>query len=271
MNWRHECKLDWLKARQAHLTATDIKDLLPVTKTGRKRTIGDLDYLKVLARKTCALTEDDCISTGAAARGHILEPYAIAMFNEEYAPNWGVEPLYHWDDALIASTFKVPMSLSYSPDAMSFPQDIEELKSLIDGENPVRLIPKGNTKIIGEVKSYYGEKHVICGNTPKMELEERWQIATAMVVDSSIENGYLIFYNPSMDMQMFVVEYSRSDLIDEMDTIRDIEKDWQDWLTNNFPIAGSIGTAVIMGDHNEEQRIIEQIQREHKLDPIATV
>ena len=77
MDWKHKCSLDWLRERQRYLTATDVKSLIPVTKTGRPRKITDMERLKVRASKMVTLTEEDCWSYGAAARGHLLEPYAI--------------------------------------------------------------------------------------------------------------------------------------------------------------------------------------------------
>ena len=55
--WFHKCSLDWLRARQNYLTATDVKELLPVTKTGRKRTITDENY-EVYSAKYDELTAE---------------------------------------------------------------------------------------------------------------------------------------------------------------------------------------------------------------------
>jgi len=247
--WFHKVKLDWLRARQDYLTATDIKDLLPVTKTGRKRKIDDYDYLKVWARKLTRLTEADCVSNGAAARGHILEPYAIETFNT----NCTGSKLKHWDDALVCKIGN-HNHLAFSPDAT----DIDQPKDGIILVNP--FITE-----IGEVKSYSPEKHVVCGCTPKEELEERWQIATAMAVCDTIERANLIFYNPSMVNEMYIVTYTRDDLDKEMDIILEIEESWLEWIDSG---TGSLNNnAMLMGTGTEELQIINKIMKAEELNP----
>lgn len=255
--WFHKCDLDWLRARQQCLTATDVKELLPVTKTGRKRTIGDEQYLKVLSRKLVYLTEEDCLSTGAAARGHILEPYAIDRYNEE--DFGGNEWLWHWDDVVIVKDKTVWGSLAFSPDAMSV--------DLLSNTNKIWQADDKwieDVKAIGEVKSYAAEKHLTCGHTPKDELEERWQIATAMAVCPQIQTAYLLFYNPSMIEQLYIVDYDRVDLADEIAMIEQVEKDWQAWLVN-FDNLDKHYT--VDGDPEEEQKIIAAIMKKEELNP----
>lgn len=248
--WYHKCDLGWLKTRQKHLTATDVKELLPFTKTGRKKTITDETYLKVWSSKMVNLTEDDCVSTGAAARGHILEPYAIDRFNE--ANVFGNLQLYHWDDIIVTRPEPDPFSLAFSPDAME-------------------LIPPNQGSIawvipstIVEVKSYYPERHTIAGYTPKENLEERWQIATAMAVCESIEEAYLLFYNPSMKNQLYIVNYDRADLEAEIDIVLDIERDWLDWIKNRGNLDHHY---IVAGKLNAEEEIIRSIMRREELNP----
>ena len=251
--WFHKCDLDWLKARQKCLTATDVKELLPFTKTGRKRTITDEIYLKVFARKLVNLTENDCLSTGAAARGHILEPYAIDRYNEE--DFGGNEHLWHWDDMVVTRLNHQTFGLAFSPDAMSY-----EFK------------PVGNQKVIaidgvtaiGEVKSYSPEKHMVCGYTPKEELEERWQIATAMAVCSTIQTAYLLFYNPSMRTQLYIVNYDRLELADEINAVLEVEKDWLAWITDFGKLDAHY---TVIGKFDEEQAIIRSIMKSEELNP----
>lgn len=248
--WEHKCSLDWLMARQNYLTATDVKDLLPVTATGRKRTITDETYLKVLARKHVALGPDDCISTGAAARGHILEPYAIAKFNKEFGAN-----MFHWDDAIVTSKGSSAYDLVFSPDAMSIPQLTDTPVTDDIGDADVK---------IAEVKCYYPEKHFICGNSKKESLEERWQIAAAMAVRPEISKAYLIFYNPSMNFQMYVFEYDRADLADEIKIVQEVEALWHQWI-DNFTWATE--SSLVMGDKEDEGRIVDAIIESEKLNP----
>ena len=250
MKWFHECDIEWMKARRGFLTATDIKELLPITKTGRKRVVDNESYFKILARKKANITQDDCISTGAAARGHILEPYAIKFFNEHYGSS---TPLIHWDDVIIGRRPDY-LSLAFSPDAMDIP--------MVDNERPVSFTTK--MKIIGEVKSYSNEKHFICGNTPKEYLEERWQIATAMAVAENIEQAYLIFFNPSVKPEMFFVQYDRDDLKEEIKIVLRIEQDFSDWYlsSRSVPINN-----YIVGNDTHEIEIINKIMKDEEFNP----
>lgn len=251
MNWYHKCSLDWMKARQKYLTATDVKDLLPVTKTGRSRTITEHDYFKVWARKQVYLTEADCESYGAMARGHLLEPYAIQMFNDETI----YSSLFHWDDCVIHDDV-----LSFSPDALNIKQSIndEELSYISDYLKGVRLI--------GEVKSYGGEQHMLKGFSDREDLEERWQIATAMTVDPYIERGYLILFNPSCSWQMFVHIYERDDLQEEIEIISSIRDKWCELVSEfegYFPPADDW----IAGSCSREEEIYEEIQNNQQFNP----
>lgn len=221
--WKHTCRLAWLQARQRYLTATDVKDLLPFTKTGRKRVIDDATYMKVMSRKLCTLTEADCKSYGAAARGHIMEPYAIDMFNRVYP--YESKFMYHWDDMIVRDPHGPEYCLAFSPDGMDVPMVYDEHSSAVTFCNPTSIV---------EVKSYGADKHYACGITDKMGLEEKWQLASAMVVCDTIEKAYLLFFNPSVDAQMFIHVYDREDLEDEIKIIKQIVEDWIDWINNKF-------------------------------------
>lgn len=249
--WFHKCDKEWMIARQHCLTATDVKELLPVTKTGRKRVVGDEQYLKVLSRKLVNITDDDCVSTGAAARGHILEPYAIDLFNNFSGTG---ERLIHWDDIVIVRPNHDDFGLGFSPDAVNIEPPLVALMMSATDE----LVT------IGEIKSYSAENHLRCGFTPKERLEERWQIATAMAVCQSIEHAHLMFYNPSMEKEMYVVEYARKDLEDEIGMVRETELNWLKWVD-------SIGDLdehfVIRGNRLDERIIIERIMRSEALSP----
>lgn len=94
--WVHRCNVGWLETRKKYLTASDIYRLWPKTKTGRDRKVADLDYLKVWCDKVQGVSDAECLSKDWAARGHILEPYAVAQFNEHMG---SCSPeLHHWDD-----------------------------------------------------------------------------------------------------------------------------------------------------------------------------
>ena len=43
MEWKHKCALAWMQERQKFLTASDVKELLPYTATGRAKKITEED------------------------------------------------------------------------------------------------------------------------------------------------------------------------------------------------------------------------------------
>jgi hypothetical protein len=177
--------------------------------------VTDEDRLKVLASKLVTLTEDDCMSYGAAARGHILEPYAVKALNDIL----GYEKFYHWDDIVVTNT--TDTILGFSPDAADVP-----MTGLFT-----------DATAIAEIKSYSDEKHVCRCHTPKMECEERWQIAHAMATRSHLIEAYLVFFNPRIRDNRYVTpvtafQYSRSELGLEISTIKKIVDDWKDFILN---------------------------------------
>lgn len=248
--WNHTCSLTWMKARQKYLTASDVKDLLPFTATGRPRKITDEHYLKVLARKKVRLTTDDCVSSGAAARGHILEPYAVRKINDKT----GKKTYYHWDDVLLFKDSKY--GLAFSPDATNV-------------ETPIDFVTPSSSiewlKSIAEVKCYSPERHLLAGFTYPMNLEERWQLAVAMAVDKRIEDARLLFYNPSMDDdQMFTCVFSRSDLEDEIEAVLDVEIAWLDFIRRHkLP-----HLYAIPGSSFDEERLIRLIEEKDRKNPV---
>lgn len=250
MQWQHKTNLEWLKARQKYLTATDIKDLIPLTKTGRPRTVTTDDYMKVLARKQVMLTENDTISTGAAARGHMLEPYAIDFLNNKL----GYTAWHHWDDALIHNA-KEDLLLSFSPDGMNIPQTSDKIEYSVDE------IKEANR--IVEIKSYNESSHICKGNTNKKQLEERWQIATAFAVDQSLISATLLFFNPSMKETIYGFNYSRNDLYDEIHIIYEIAAEWKKFINNPKQCLADFTIEIPI----TEQDIINDIIYQQQLNP----
>lgn len=249
MEWKHNCSLAWMQERQKFLTASDVKALLPYTATGRAKRITEEDYLKVYAKKAVQLTEADCISKGAAARGHILEPFAI----EEYNANreLSMPGLIHWDDIVIA---KGPQNhLAYSPDALDV--------SISGGKKPT---------LLGEVKCYSPERHLSVAKMDKMKCEERWQVATAMAVSPTIRAARLILFNPDMKSKtsrLFVKTWDRYELMDEIEKIEEVEKGWLDFIdeidNGKFRMLNDI-EPICVRNAEEIERIIEE---EHRFDP----
>lgn len=249
MDWRHKCSLDWLKQRQKFLTASDIKSLIPFTKTGRPRKIDDMDRLKLYAKKQVELTEDDCWSYGAAARGHLLEPYAIDALNDWFIDRGATRQMFfHWDDEVISLPER---SIAFSPDAMDIPQL----------HNPDAVPTK-----IAEVKCYSPDRHIATAFTERDKIEERWQIATAMALLDTIEEAYLVLFNPSMrKYRLFVIEYRRKDLEEEISTILKVELEWMlfNMAGHILPLSTEFGN-----EGMDEADIVYELVRAERLNPV---
>ena len=251
MIWEHKCSLEWLKKRQRFLTASEIRSLLPVTKTGRPRVVGEQEYLKVMAGKMVELTEDDCYSYGPMARGHLLEPYAINTLNKILEDMQGEEheTFHWWDDEIVSMKGR---TIAFSPDAMDIPMD------------NTFLVPHA----IAEVKSYTAERHIQVAYSPKELIEERWQIATAMALMESIEHGYLVLFNPKMKFRKtFVMRFDRSDLENEIETILDVEKKWVEFRESG-PLTRRSPTGGVWSQYGgREETIAREIEGRQRLNP----
>jgi len=248
MEWRHKCSLDWLRERQHYLTASDIRALVPVTKTGRKRKVTKMDMLKVYASKKVQLTERDCWSYGAAARGHLLEPYAVDALNDRLIMDGATQQSYfHWDDELIRLDNR---KIAFSPDAMD-----------------IRQGTIGIPHHIAEVKCYSPERHIEVAYQKADEIEERWQIATAMALLDSIWSAYLVLFNPSLNIDRLVlIPYSRGDLQDEIEMVLQVERDWKDFL-RSMPLMPLDGRLVSL-DGLDESDIVDELERAQALNPV---
>lgn len=249
MKWEHCVDLDWMKERQQCLTASDVIRLIPFTATGRPKKIKEEDYARVLAGKMVKLNEEDCMSYGAAARGHLLEPYAIESLNNYI----GGEAFHHWDDLLIESSVcRGRFPLAFSPDACDI--------SMFEWCAGTHAISS-----IAEVKSYNAEKHYKALTTPKDKLEERWQIATAMATKATIETAYLVFFNPSFEMEDFrigIFKYKREDLLDEMEEVLKVHMNFNSWVRASF-----VSECVRPPVKITEEGIVEELVAKHRLNP----
>lgn len=257
MKWEHVCSLEWMKARQQYLCASEVKQLIPFTKTGRDRKITDIDRMKIYINKIKVLATDDCVSFGAAARGHILEPFAIDELNAYIVSQGMSYTLEHWDDVIVHTS---PYTLlAYSPDAMN---------NAAPDLNVVEVMQTGAT-VLGEVKSYSPERHIEAICTPANKLEERWQIATAFASDGHLSEAWLIFYNPSLRKDSVgIFHYDRIDLADEINTISQIEMEWRDFLNRLNPTLGCSGEALYVS-HSilDEEEIIKRLEAKGGMNP----
>lgn len=248
MEWKHKCELGWLKERQKYLTASDVKSLVPLTKTGRDRKVTDIDRLRLLARKQVELTEEDCWSYGAAARGHLLEPYAIDALNDWLVDRGATrQTFFHWDDELITLPQR---DIAFSPDALDIPQ-------LHEG----KAVPT----MMAEVKCYSPDRHIATAYARRDEIEERWQIATAMALLDTIETAYLVLFNPSMRRnRLFVIQYDRRSLTDEIAMVLNVELDWMMFMMSRpiLPHTTECGEEGL-----DESDIIDELERAQRMNP----
>lgn len=215
--WRHVVDKEWMIARTHYLTASSIKNILPITETGRKRPQAQIEanMLKIAANlMTASISNEDCVSTGMAARGHLLEPIAIEEANK--AANLG---LYHWDDIILSKDL-----LGWSPDAMSIPQT----KKVASYDIEVHGAPCPSS--IGEVKSYGIERHITSVYTDKEDCPERWQLAVGMTLLKNCQFANLIFFNPDSIIRLAIKTYSRKDLEEEIKMIKEAETSFKQFL-----------------------------------------
>lgn len=199
MLWQHEVSVEWLTARQQYLTATDIVKLLPQAKKFQGKAGLPPAFVGTWFEKHTKQVPNP-VSYDAAARGHIMEPYALLDYNAQ-----GNDDLHHWDDCVIHQGH-----LAFSPDAMDVPQIFE------NGELPVDIRwdhPKlKEVTAIAEIKSYQPFHHGQCVVLPKDKQEELMQIAVPFRVLPNLAVAYLIHYCPGAPVSMRVDVYDRDDL-----------------------------------------------------------
>ena len=211
--WQHQVSADWLRARKDVLTATEIKGLVPEMKRLKKKPLKDGEispaFAALWSEKHTDSEPDVDSPSSDAARGHILEPYAVETWNKIWSPEL---TMYHWDDCVIKQNH-----IGFSPDAM----DIEQIVA-----NPWLPFSKVNATRIMEIKSYNPAHHMKCVIKDKMDLDEIWQIAVAFWVLPTLEDAFLAFYCPDNPIPMKVFQYKREDFKEQIDMITDILKEY---------------------------------------------
>jgi hypothetical protein len=224
MEWMHTVKREWLEARRSVITATECISLISTyNKLTKKQKAGtELNpAFAALWGKKNSVEELDPVSYGPAARGHIMEPYAVEEFNVHSV----TMEMFHWDDAIICNN-----GLGFSPDALDIKQfepDVYKfniIQGKLVGEGSGVTYPKPE-KVL-EIKSYGAENHMKSINTRLTGLKERYQLAVAMAVCPSIEYGYLMFYNPACPIGWDIKVTKRSELEDEIELILGVSDVW---------------------------------------------
>lgn len=227
MHWEHRVDPEWMKARRKFLTASEIVSCLPSWRRATKAQKAGEEIFPAffsLMMQKVSDAELDIDSFGAMARGHIAEPYAI----NDYNSNVPDDPMFHWDDVVIASA-----NIGWSPDGLNISQDYPGpmLYSTTDKSGTRLLSPDAKYSAMAptrciEVKSYEPKAHAKRMVTPKEKLDERWQIATGMWVVPSIVEGVVLFYSLETDFS-FPVYYSRDELEEEIVTISGLNALWE--------------------------------------------
>ena len=197
--WTHEVDPSWLKARQRVLTATDVSGLMPEYKRYLKAGSPDKimpGFAALWAQKHYEGELDTSAPSPAAARGHIMEPWAVESWNKQCAPF-----MYHWDDCVITNGL-----LGFSPDAMDVSQYACVPRVDYTAVQPTAIM---------EIKCYGVESHMKSIVEDRMEHKELMQVAMAFAVFPNLEKVYLVFFCPDAPISMYIEEYTKDDLHDQ--------------------------------------------------------
>lgn len=219
--WYHEVSAEWLRARRTVLTATDVAGLMPEYKRYLKA--GDPDKIMPgFAALWCqkhSSSEPDPSSIGPAARGHIMEPWAVQSWNSQ-VPD---EKYNHWDNCIICRNV-----FGFSPDAMNIaqPKELAKVQVALDGSILVdavenKLYSNAPTEIM-EIKCYEPAKHMKSVIKGKMEHDELMQIAMAFVVLPKLQYARLLWFCPDSPFSMHTEVYTSDDLHDHIRWILEI-------------------------------------------------
>lgn len=227
MEWIHSVATEWLNERRDVITATELVGLIPEYKRWEKSKgkQAPLGFYSLWEEKM-AETELDPKSYGPAARGHIMEPYAVADFNVGKAGT--AHHMWHWDDCIIKNG-----SVGFSPDGMDIPQvtadfclQVKQGKLINNDGQELADIPKQ----ILEIKSYGIDRHTKCVMSDifdKQLEKERYQIAAAMLVLPTIKVGWLALYCPQAVHSLDIKMLNRNDLTDEIELLQKVIDLWE--------------------------------------------
>lgn len=227
--WMHEVSAEWLKARQTVLTATDVAGLLPEYKRYLKAGSPDVPtpgFSAIWCQKHSDVYLDISSPSNAAARGHVMEPYAIDDWNKQAVPTF-----YHWDDCIICNGM-----FGFSPDGMQVPQLTNDVRLEVTADGKFMVAASQMhydtpTEII-EVKSYDPAQHMKAVVEDKMDHKELMQLAMAFVVLPKLETARILWYCPGAPISMFTEKYTRDDLNDQIRWILEIAEVYQ--KTDNY-------------------------------------
>ena len=242
LDWYHEVDPQWLAARADALTATDIKGLTATWKRVKKSSAKGLipEFAAVWGAKTADWPVDET-SYGAAARGHIMEPYAVEEYN-----NLNNTEFHHWDDCIIVNG-----PVGFSPDALDIMQPTADIRldysddGLVAFDDKVCDLPKHML----EIKSFEPAAHMKAIATPKMKRDQLMQLAVAFVVLPSLETATLVFFCPGAKIKLWSDTYTREDLQEYIQLAVEISEKYQETSTICEKLAASNGTGKTINLH----------------------
>lgn len=227
MRYEHEVSLDWLRARQGYLTASDVCRMLADIqrlREGKVKLERCRSFAKTLGSKTNRFPETGSPSS-AAARGHFMEPYAVEEWEAVRR-----EGMSHWDDFLLASDDTL---LAFSPDALNVRQPMGVVRSVDEGGRfaddfgePVSPTALLEVKCYDEGSHFQRKLDAMAGVLP----DERWQVAVAMAVCPCIERGTVVWYAPQCG-DWFDETFERDDMEEEIETALEAARLWRDFLS----------------------------------------
>ena len=174
--WHHEVSAEWLEHRQQVLTATDVVNLLPEYKRYVKAGEPEDKLFPGFAALWCSKHSKgylDTESQAAAARGHVMEPYAVTAWNKQAKPEF-----HHWDDCIITKGL-----CGFSPDATT----VEQPKGIVQMSH----FFLSDLDEIMEVKSYLPDHHMKCFVEDRMEHREIMQVAMAFKILDQLETAHI--------------------------------------------------------------------------------
>jgi len=229
-SWQHQASLEWLGARQQLLTASTVFELWPSTPTGKPRKIGKTEWDKAYKKFNALVSPKEAYSVGAAARGHLLEPYAINEFNRI---NPGVN-VRHWDDVVVTRLEQI----GFSPDGLDSNQPSEYVRIDQTCLNPP-------PRHLVEVKSYGTSEHLRLiqallqskrnGKRKPPVRSETVQMAFAGYVCPSLEDFSLVCFNPALERGGYMqFNYTRADLEHIMETCAEVHEKWADEMMDRM-------------------------------------
>ena len=220
--WTHDVSAEWLRARQGVLTATDVAGLMPEWKRSWKKDPGTLmpGSAALWAAKHSTGELEVSSPSPAAARGHIMEPWAVESWNDQVAKRF-----YHWDDCIICKS-DMAIPVGFSPDAMDIMQVYPDarLEVTSDGKFLVNIEMRSCDvpREILEIKSYDVQRHMKSVVADKMDHDELVQVAMAFVVLPNLEKARLLWFCPDAPISMHTESYTADDLHDQIRWIMEL-------------------------------------------------